>query len=60
MKILHSAEGGDIEQWLEPQNKSSCLRLLTLSLFTLLSLLTCTLILFFYLQVFLVLWLVFA
>ena len=24
VKILHSGEGGDVEQWLEPQNKSSC------------------------------------
>ena len=38
VKILHSVEGGDVEQWLELRNKSSCLRLLTLSLFTLLSL----------------------
>ena len=37
VKILHSIEGGDVEQ-LEPRNISSCLRLLTLSLFTLLSL----------------------
>ena len=39
VKILHSVEGGDVEQWLEPRNISSCLRLLTLYLFTLLSLL---------------------
>ena len=38
VKILHSVEGGDVEQWLEPRNISSCLRLLTHSLFTLLSL----------------------
>jgi len=38
VKILHSVEGGDVEQWLESQNMSSCLRLLTFSLFTLLSL----------------------
>ena len=56
MKILHSVGGGDVEQWLEPRNISSCLRLLTLSLLTLLSyLLTCTLILFTYLQVLFVL-----
>jgi len=24
VKILHSDEGGDVEQWLEPRNKSSC------------------------------------
>jgi len=42
VKILHSVEGGNVKQWLEPCNISSCLRLLTLSLFTLLSLLTCT------------------
>jgi len=24
-EILHGAEGGDVEQWLEPRNKSSCL-----------------------------------
>jgi len=40
VKILHSVEGGDVEQWLKPQNISSCLRLLTFSLLTLLSLLT--------------------
>ena len=38
VKILHSVEGGDVEQWLESQNISSCLRFLTLSLFTILSL----------------------
>ena len=38
VKILHSVDGRDVEQWLEPRNKSSCLWLLTLSLFTLLSL----------------------
>jgi len=37
VKILHNVEGGDVEQWLEPRNISLCLRLLTLSLFTLLS-----------------------
>ena len=37
VKILHSVEGGDVEQWLEPRNISSCLQLLTLSLFTLIS-----------------------
>jgi len=31
VKILLSVEGGDVEQWLESQNISSCLRLLTLS-----------------------------
>jgi len=51
VKILRSVEGGDVEQWLEPRNKSLCLQLLTLSLFTLLSLITCTLILFTYFQV---------
>ena len=38
-EILHSGEGGDVEQWLEPRNKSSCLRLLSclylLSIYTL-------------------------
>ena len=24
VKILHSGEGGDVEQWLEPRNKFSC------------------------------------
>jgi len=38
VKILYSVEGRDIKQWLEPRNKSSYLRLLTLSHFTLLSL----------------------
>ena len=38
VKILHSVEGEDVEQCLEPWNISSCLRLLTLSLLTLLSL----------------------
>ena len=39
MKILHSVEGRDIEQWFKTRNKTSCLRLLTLSLYsTLLSL----------------------
>jgi len=34
-EILHGGEGEDIEQWLEPRNKSSCLRLLNfLYLFT--------------------------
>ena len=28
MKILHGGEGGDLEQWFEPRNKSFCLRLL--------------------------------
>jgi len=28
-EIPHSGEGGDVEQWLEPRNKSSCLRLLS-------------------------------
>ena len=56
VKIFHSVEGGDVKQWLEARNISSCLRLLTLSLLTLLSLLLIrTLILFTYLQVFFVL-----
>jgi len=38
VKILHSVEDGDVEQWLESRNTSSCLCLLNLSLFTLLSL----------------------
>jgi len=34
-EILHGGEGGDVEQWLEPRNKSSCLWLLyCLYLFT--------------------------
>ena len=36
-EILHSGEGGDVERWLEPQNKSFMLRLLvsySLFLFT--------------------------
>ena len=27
-EILHGGEGGDVEQWLKPRNKSFCLRLL--------------------------------
>jgi len=50
VKIFHSVEGGDVKHWLEPQNISLCLRLN----------LTCIFILFTYLQVFLVLRLVFA
>ena len=38
VNILHSVEGRDVEQWLESQNISSCLRLFTLSLLILLSL----------------------
>jgi len=41
VEILHSVEGGDVEQWLEPRNIFLCLRLLTLSWFY--SLFTCTL-----------------
>jgi len=25
VKILHSVEGGDVEQWLEPRNISLCM-----------------------------------
>ena len=28
-EIFHGGEGRDVEQWLEPPNKSSCLRLLS-------------------------------
>ena len=38
VEILHRVEGGDVEQWFEPRNIFSCLRLST-SLYTLLSLL---------------------
>jgi len=38
VNILHSVEGGNVEQWLEFRNISSYLWLLILSLFTLLSL----------------------
>ena len=29
LEILHGGEGGDVERWLEPQNKSLCLRLIS-------------------------------
>jgi len=32
LEILHGGEGGDVERWLEPRNKSLCLRLISVSL----------------------------
>ena len=32
LKILHGGEGGDVERWFEPRNKSLCLRLIYLSI----------------------------
>ena len=32
-EILHGAEGGDVERWLEPRNKSFYLRLLYFSIY---------------------------
>jgi len=29
VEILHRVEGGDVQQWLEPRNIFSCLRLST-------------------------------
>jgi len=29
LEILHGGEGGDVERWLEPRNKSLCLRLIS-------------------------------
>ena len=38
VKILHSVEGGDVEQWLKPRNISVFVSAHSLSLLTLLSL----------------------
>jgi len=35
-EIFHSGEGGDVEQWLKPQNKSFLFAIALLSLFHLL------------------------
>ena len=32
LEILHGGEGGNVERWLEPQNKSLCLQLIYLSI----------------------------
>ena len=29
LEILHDSKGGDVERWLEPRNKSFCLRLIS-------------------------------